>query len=949
MPDWCRAEFNPRRFVCLSQLALIMLIVVCGILASCASFLPRAMQCPQVEAGGADTLLGLAALGAGLLARERGWRPYWTDGAAALVALLIVVPPLQMLLGAAVGDGPAGWPGRMAMFDMLALMLAALCLVVLPRLDAQRAAPVWLALLTGLFALVVIGTLGTLIGIPLLVDPWGRTVRMGPATALGLLVVVFVLFRQGMASHAVTGYFDRRPDRMIFSVSAVGLLTVLLLGGMLSSGVLARSGFESRRAALVESLHAHLVLAEAEIANARAEADAVARRLGQDPRFALDRGVSGPDLAIRIESLPSGRIEPEGIPLDRTADTAVFERLGWWLQVRRVLPASRVLVVERRFAALDRLAASVASEGRSGELAVCGAQATAANLCRAAPGTPAARALAGESAVAVVRDDRQHEVLAVFAPLGEWPVAVGLKVDMAGLQADLRRLLWWVAAAIVLAALCGGALIYHYVQPVVRSLSRTESRLKALLESVPVGVVATERGGAIHALNQAASVMFAVEGERMKGCPIEDYLPGFVIPPDLFAATAAGARDLSFELDARRADGGCFPAEVVLRAYTFEGTPRLVFIVQDISDRRVAERALRRTEQALRRAQAVAHVGSGYVDAQGEVRAWSDEIYHILGLAPGVPLDHARFMSCIHPDDRVGVAAAWQAGIGGTAYDIKHRVLVDGGIRWVRTRAESERGEDGAAHGMTVTVQDITESTVREVELLQSRQKLRELAAYHEQVREDERSHIAREIHDELGQHLTALRMDAALLRIHFGDDNPALAERVTTMKQLIDRTIKVVRGVASSLRPAVLDLGLQSAAEWLVSEFRQRTGVACTLRTPAEGECVLDDARATVVFRILQESLTNIKRHAGARHVDIGLTLPRPGLLRLEVRDDGIGFDPAEVRGKKTFGLMGIRERAIMFGGIASFISRPGEGTLLRVELPVPDNTRGEAGWYAS
>lgn len=222
----------------------------------------------------------------------------------------------------------------------------------------------------------------------------------------------------------------------------------------------------------------------------------------------------------------------------------------------------------------------------------------------------------------------------------------------------------------------------------------------------------------------------------------------------------------------------------------------------------------------------------------------------------------------------------------------------------------------------------------RTEELLRSRQMIRELAAHHELIREAERARIAREIHDEFGQYLTALRMDTAMLDIRHGADNSELRQRLTNMKQTIDASIGVVRNLASALRPGALDMGLVSAAEWLLAGFEERTGIPFRLHAPQE-DLDLDDERATAAFRILQEALTNITRYAHANEVDITIELAEAALV-MKVRDDGIGFDPAEIRERKTFGLLGIRERTLMFGGESRIDSKPGSGTILHIKIPL-------------
>jgi len=228
------------------------------------------------------------------------------------------------------------------------------------------------------------------------------------------------------------------------------------------------------------------------------------------------------------------------------------------------------------------------------------------------------------------------------------------------------------------------------------------------------------------------------------------------------------------------------------------------------------------------------------------------------------------------------------------------------------------------------------EARVRErtKELFRSRQMIRELAAHREKIREEERARIAREIHDEFGQYLTALRMDTAMLNIRYGAGNPELERHLAGMKETIDTTIGVVRNLAAALRPGALDMGLVSAAEWLLAGFEERTGTLCRLHAPRE-DLGLDNERATAAFRILQEALTNITRYAQASEVEVDIELADDALAMV-VRDDGIGFDPTEARGRKTFGLLGIRERALMFGGESKIDSRPGSGTILRILIPL-------------
>ncbi|BCG03510.1 serine/threonine protein kinase (plasmid) [Paraburkholderia sp. PGU19] len=236
-------------------------------------------------------------------------------------------------------------------------------------------------------------------------------------------------------------------------------------------------------------------------------------------------------------------------------------------------------------------------------------------------------------------------------------------------------------------------------------------------------------------------------------------------------------------------------------------------------------------------------------------------------------------------------------------------------------------GKEGVAF-----VVDLTERKEAEHRLRESYEMLRELTSHRETAREEERKHIAREMHDELGQHLTALRMRASVLRMQFGDDLPELAVQTQSLISLVDETMQVVRGVIASLRPAALDTGISAALEWLAAEFNRNGRTVCRLHLQDENIVVSEDC-AIVLFRLVQEALTNVARHAAANEVVITLERAPDGCL-LEVRDDGLGFDVLATR-KRSFGLAGMEERVLMLGGLIDVISSPGAGTTIKVRLP--------------
>ena len=215
-----------------------------------------------------------------------------------------------------------------------------------------------------------------------------------------------------------------------------------------------------------------------------------------------------------------------------------------------------------------------------------------------------------------------------------------------------------------------------------------------------------------------------------------------------------------------------------------------------------------------------------------------------------------------------------------------------------------------------------------------AREQLRDLAGYLQNAREEERTQIAREIHDEFGQALSALNMDLSWLSKRLPADQPYLAEKASAMSDLIDSTIQTVRRVATELRPGLLDeLGLAATIEWQAQEFAERTGIDCDLYLSDE-EIVLDRDLATAIFRIFQETLTNVARHAQATQVRVELE-DRPDELVLIVRDNGKGITESQVSHPRSLGLMGMRERARSWGGEVAFQGVAGQGTTVTVRVP--------------
>jgi len=223
-----------------------------------------------------------------------------------------------------------------------------------------------------------------------------------------------------------------------------------------------------------------------------------------------------------------------------------------------------------------------------------------------------------------------------------------------------------------------------------------------------------------------------------------------------------------------------------------------------------------------------------------------------------------------------------------------------------------------------------------EERIRKSRERLRNLSGRLQSLLEEERTRISREIHDELGQALTALKLDLSLIRQSLVSDGLAeQSAKVHEIERTVNRVIRTVRRISTELRPGILDeLGVVAAIEWMAKDFQNRTGIGCQVTIQAVDK-ISDTARATAIFRIVQEALTNVMRHAAASQVKVSLE-KKDDTLIVEVRDNGIGIMEGSISDSRSHGLIGVRERVLLLGGETAISGKPGEGTLVRVTLPM-------------
>lgn len=222
-----------------------------------------------------------------------------------------------------------------------------------------------------------------------------------------------------------------------------------------------------------------------------------------------------------------------------------------------------------------------------------------------------------------------------------------------------------------------------------------------------------------------------------------------------------------------------------------------------------------------------------------------------------------------------------------------------------------------------------------EEELRKSREQLRNLSGYLQSSREQERTSIAREIHDELGQNLTALKMDLSWLEKKLNQDHKSMISKTQSMSILVDKTIQTVKRISTTLRPSILDdFGILAAIEWQAEDFQTRTGIASEVVTDTM-DAVFAEELSTAIFRIFQESLTNVSRHAGATKVLVSFK-EEEDTLRLTIEDNGRGIKEDEIVNSRSFGIIGIRERVHILGGEVEIRGIPNKGTTVKVNIPL-------------
>ncbi len=388
-----------------------------------------------------------------------------------------------------------------------------------------------------------------------------------------------------------------------------------------------------------------------------------------------------------------------------------------------------------------------------------------------------------------------------------------------------------------------------------------------------------------------------------------------------------------------RKDGSTFwTSESTHLMLNENGTPiELCIICRDITDRKQAEKALQESEERFRKIFEEGPLGMAIIGSDCRFIKANATLCQMFGYTEE-EFTKLKVFDLTFPDDidshEKDAKRLFEGEIPYCKAEIRY-IKKNNEIFWTSRTATAIRNEKGTFLYFLIMVEDITNRQKMEEELRRSHEKLRNLSTYLQQAREEERRHIAREIHDELGQMLTALKMDFSWISKKLPKDQNLLLEKINSIDGLIDMSIQSVQRISSELRPGLLDdLGITSAIEWQANEFQNRAGIQCKLTLDPE-DIILERDLSTAIFRIFQETLTNVARHANATKVKVDFK-EKDGTVTLIVRDNGRGITEEQISDPKSLGLIGMRERLHPLGGSSKIKGVKGKGTIITVSIPL-------------
>lgn len=469
-----------------------------------------------------------------------------------------------------------------------------------------------------------------------------------------------------------------------------------------------------------------------------------------------------------------------------------------------------------------------------------------------------------------------------------------------------------------------------------RDRQRLDRQLRGVLESMTDGFVALDREWRYLYVNRHAGEMLGRDPESLMGGNIWELFPEGVGQPFYHAYHEAMNGGRAVRIEEHYAPWGRWFEN---RIYPVPDGIAIFF--QDISERKAAEAALRESEERFHLlVEGVTDHAIYMLDPQGRVLTWNRGAERIKGYPAAEIVGHSFECFYTEADRRTGLPqrALERATTEGRFEGEGWRLRRDGSTFWASVSITALRDEQGRLRGFAKITRDITERRMAEQTLAAYAERLELLSRQLLEAQENERRHIARELHDEVGQLLTAVTLGLQSACRH--PDARAVAPALAASVESVERVLARVRDLSLDLRPSLLDdLGLVPALRWYAERQARQSGVPVQL-VVRDAERRFPSAVETACFRIAQEALTNALRHAGAGAVDIALRAGE-GAIEVEVRDDGAGFDAAAARERAarggSFGLLGMQERAELAGGTLAVESAPGQGTTVRACFPLP------------
>ncbi len=486
------------------------------------------------------------------------------------------------------------------------------------------------------------------------------------------------------------------------------------------------------------------------------------------------------------------------------------------------------------------------------------------------------------------------------------------------------------------------------------ALQASEAKFRALAETSQAAILIFDNTQFVYA-NPACKQLFGYTPAELSKCAIWDLLhpDSRAIAKQRYVARLRGAPVATRnEIKTRTKTGAARWVDYSLGQIEFGGQPYRIVMAFDITERKQAEEELRVSEERFAAAfNASPDAMAITTFEEGRFVLVNDAWVGVFGISRAAALGQQYQNLSIWVDEAQRNYVFKQVRSTGSVVDYEaNGRTAKGQTRTFLTTAKLIKL--GAETFVLSVSRDITERKRVEVELQTSQAQLRNLAGRLQTIREEERTAIAREIHDELGQALTGIKMDLKWLEQLLPPEAEPARERLTSIYGLIGNTVQGVRQLATSLRPGVLDdFGLAAALEWQARDFTARTGIACGFEELPE-ELPLEPAQATALFRIFQETLTNVARHAEASQINARLSYENNSLC-LQIHDNGKGITANEIEHNRSLGLVGMRERALLLGGTFSIAGSPGAGTTITVQIPltthleptpkIPTSTNGE------